>query len=43
MLEVGKEKILEKFTKNTIENGSGDSENMPFPDNYFDAITVCSE
>ena len=40
MLEVGKKKILEKNLQNTIEMVVGDSENMPFPDNHFDAITV---
>ena len=40
MLDVGKKKILEKKLENKIEMVIGDSENMPFPDNYFDAITV---
>lgn len=40
MLEVGKKKILDKKLENKIEMIVGDSENMPFPDNYFDAITV---
>ena len=40
MLEVGKKKILDKKLENKIEMIVGDSENMPFPDNHFDAITV---
>ncbi len=40
MLEMGKHKIDKKGLSNTIEMVLGDSENMPFPDNAFDAITV---
>ncbi|MFB9078521.1 bifunctional demethylmenaquinone methyltransferase/2-methoxy-6-polyprenyl-1,4-benzoquinol methylase UbiE [Flavobacterium procerum] len=40
MLEVGKKKVAEKKLSNVIELVLGDSENMPFEDNYFDAITV---
>lgn len=40
MLEVGVKKIEAKNLSNTIEMILGDSENMPFEDNYFDAITV---
>lgn len=40
MLEVGRKKVEEKKLSNTIELVLGDSENMPFEDNYFDAITV---
>lgn len=40
MLEIGKQKILNKDLQNTIEMVLGDSENMPFEDNTFDAITV---
>lgn len=40
MLEVGKKKVEEKKLSNTIELVLGDSENIPFEDNYFDAITV---
>ena len=40
MLEVGKKKIAAKNLSNTIEMVLADSENMPFEDNYFDAITV---
>lgn len=40
MLEVGKQKILNKNLDKRIEMVLGDSENMPFEDNYFDAITV---
>lgn len=40
MLEVGKKKITEKKLDNKIQMVLGDSENIPYPDNYFDAITV---
>lgn len=40
MLEVGKEKIKAKKLDHTIDMVLGDSENMPFDDNAFDAITV---
>jgi len=40
MLEVGKKKVLEKHMEKTIEMIEGDSENLPFQDNMFDAITV---
>ena len=40
MLEVGKKKIEEKKLSQKIEMVLGDSEAMPYPDNYFDAITV---
>lgn len=40
MLEVGKKKVLEKNLENTIEMMEGDSENLPFQEHSFDAITV---
>ncbi|TBX70580.1 bifunctional demethylmenaquinone methyltransferase/2-methoxy-6-polyprenyl-1,4-benzoquinol methylase UbiE [Flavobacterium silvisoli] len=40
MLEVGKKKIKDKNLSDKIEMVLGDSENIPYPDNYFDAITV---
>ncbi len=40
MLEVGKKKISAKNLSNTIEMVLGDSEQIPYQDNYFDAITV---
>ncbi|APY12843.1 bifunctional demethylmenaquinone methyltransferase/2-methoxy-6-polyprenyl-1,4-benzoquinol methylase [Seonamhaeicola sp. S2-3] len=40
MLEIGKEKVNKKGLANKIEMVLGDSENMPFEDNTFDAITV---
>ncbi len=40
MLNVGKEKILNKSLQDRIEMVVGDSENLPFEDNTFDAITV---
>ena len=40
MLEVGKQKIEKANLSERIEMVIGDSENMPYPDNHFDAITV---
>lgn len=40
MLDVGNQKIAKKQLSNTIDMVLGDSENMPFEDNGFDAITV---
>ena len=40
MLEVGKEKISKENLSENIEMILGDSENIPFEDNSFDAITV---
>ena len=40
MLEVGKKKVTEKGLDTTIEMVVGDSENLPFEDHTFDAITV---
>lgn len=40
MLEVGKKKVEDKNLSNVIDLVLGDSENIPFEDNYFDAITV---
>ncbi|MCP4978536.1 MAG: bifunctional demethylmenaquinone methyltransferase/2-methoxy-6-polyprenyl-1,4-benzoquinol methylase UbiE [Maribacter sp.] len=40
MLEVGKKKVLEKHLEQIIEMIEGDSENLPFDDNTFDAVTV---
>ncbi|HRB73001.1 MAG TPA: class I SAM-dependent methyltransferase, partial [Flavobacterium sp.] len=40
MLEVGKQKIEHLNLSNKIEMVLGDSENIPYADNYFDAITV---
>ena len=40
MLDVGKEKIAKNNLQNRVEMIHGDSENMPFDDNTFDAITV---
>ena len=40
MLSVGKKKIKEKNLDQTIEMVQADSENLPFEDNHFDAITV---
>jgi demethylmenaquinone methyltransferase/2-methoxy-6-polyprenyl-1,4-benzoquinol methylase len=40
MLEVGKKKMIEKKLDHIIELKSGDSENLPFEDNFFDAVIV---
>ncbi|MGG7034372.1 MAG: bifunctional demethylmenaquinone methyltransferase/2-methoxy-6-polyprenyl-1,4-benzoquinol methylase UbiE [Flavobacterium sp.] len=40
MLEVGRKKIQDKNLSDIIEMVLGDSENIPYPDNSFDAITV---
>lgn len=40
MLAVGQAKVTEKNLEDTVEMIIGDSENLPFDDNYFDAITV---
>ena len=40
MLNVGRQKIEKLKLNNTIEMVFGDSENLPFTENYFDAITV---
>ncbi len=40
MLEIATKKVTANKLQNTIEMVLGDSENLPFPDNTFDAITV---
>ncbi len=40
MLEVGKKKVKQKGLDDLIEMVWGDSENLPFEDNTFDAVTV---
>ncbi len=40
MLEVGKKKVAEKDLDHLIEMVLGDSENLPFEDDSFDAVTV---
>ncbi len=40
MLEVGRRKMREKKLDAVIELRSGDSENLPFEDNFFDAVIV---
>ena len=40
MLDVGIEKIKNKKLESLIDMVQGDSENMPFEDNTFDAITI---
>jgi len=40
MLEVGRKKVADKGLSKIITLEQADSENLPFPDNTFDAITV---
>lgn len=40
MMEVGRKKVAEKGLSDRITLQYGDSENLPFPDGTFDAITV---
>jgi len=40
MLDVGRKKMSDRGLSNIIEMRSGDSENLPFSDNNFDAVTV---
>ena len=40
MLEVGKHKVAKKKLQDTVEMVVGDSENLSFEDNSFDAVTV---
>jgi demethylmenaquinone methyltransferase/2-methoxy-6-polyprenyl-1,4-benzoquinol methylase len=40
MLQVGKDKIQKKELNKRIEMVQADSENLPYPDHTFDAITV---
>jgi demethylmenaquinone methyltransferase / 2-methoxy-6-polyprenyl-1,4-benzoquinol methylase len=40
MLEIGKKKIGKKSLNDKINFENGDAENIPFPDNFFDAVTV---
>ncbi len=40
MLDVGKKKMISKKVDDIIEMKLGDSENIPFEDNTFDALTV---
>lgn len=39
MLEVGRKKVKEKHLEHIISLRSGDSEALPFADNFFDAVT----
>ena len=40
MLEIGRKKVAKKGYSETIDLQLGDSENLPFDDDYFDAYTV---
>lgn len=40
MMEVGRKKVKERNLDSRIQLVYGDSENLPFADNHFDAITV---
>ena len=40
MLQLGREKIKKANLQNSVQLVNADSENIPYPDAYFDAITV---
>lgn len=40
MLEIGRKKVKKRGYEKVIDLRYGDSENLPFEDNYFDAFTV---
>ena len=40
MLDVGRRKVVNKHLEHLVELRSGDSENLPFEENKFDAVTV---
>jgi len=40
MLDVGRRKVRERHLENLVELRTGDSENLPFEANTFDAVTV---
>jgi demethylmenaquinone methyltransferase/2-methoxy-6-polyprenyl-1,4-benzoquinol methylase len=40
MLDIGKNKIIKAGFQKTIDLQKGDAEDIPFPDTYFDGITV---
>lgn len=40
MLEQGRKKVIARKLQNKVELQYGDSENIPFPDNSFDAVTA---
>jgi len=40
MLDIGRRKIRKQQRSETIDLQQGDSENLPFADNTFDAVTV---
>lgn len=40
MLEIGKKKIAAQNLSSKIQMVLGDGENIPYPDNYFDVITI---
>ncbi|MDF7811284.1 bifunctional demethylmenaquinone methyltransferase/2-methoxy-6-polyprenyl-1,4-benzoquinol methylase UbiE [Hymenobacter sp. YC55] len=40
MLAVGRRKLQEKGLTHRIQLEQGDSENLPYPDNHFDAVTA---
>lgn len=40
MLEIGRQKIKKLDLTGRVELKTGDSENIPFPDDHFDAVTV---
>ena len=40
MLKVGRDRLLDKGVAGNIEFVQADAEKLPFPDNYFDCVTI---
>lgn len=40
MLKVGRDRLLDKGVANNIQFVQADAEQLPFPDNYFDVVTI---
>jgi len=40
MLKVGRDRLLDKGVANNIRFVQADAEKLPFPDNYFDVVTI---
>lgn len=40
MLQVGRDRLLDKGVSGNVQFVQADAENLPFPDNYFDVVTI---
>ena len=40
MLKVGRDRLLDKGVSNNVRFVQADAEKLPFPDNYFDVVTI---